>query len=107
MTISKEEFNVLAMLYVANIDGCVKSDEIKVMIEKSDSETFARVNKMFKKMNDIEVLNCLNENKKNYITNDEERQALIDTFRTIVDADDKNTVMEKFIFTALEDILRD
>lgn len=106
MTISREEFNILAMLYVANIDGCIKSDEIEVMLEKSDNKTFAKVNKMFKKMNDVEVLNCLKENKNLYITTEEERQNLIDNFRNIIDADEKNTVMEKYVFTALDNILK-
>ena len=39
MTLNKEEFKTLVMLYAANIDGNVKSEEVKVMLEKTDFET--------------------------------------------------------------------
>ena len=54
--INKNEFKVLAMLYVANIDGNVHSEEIKTIIEKTGGEAYENVNKMFGKMSDAEVL---------------------------------------------------
>ena len=34
MTLNKEEFKTLLMLYAANIDGNIKSEEVKVMHRK-------------------------------------------------------------------------
>ena len=56
MTLSKDEFKVLAMLYAANIDGNIQSEEVEVMLQKSGFDTVEKVNKMFGKMNDVEVL---------------------------------------------------
>ena len=39
MTLSKEEFKVMAMLYVANIDGNIHMEEVKQLIMRSDQKT--------------------------------------------------------------------
>ena len=39
MTLNKEEFKVMVMLYAANIDGNIQSDEVRVMLEKTGFET--------------------------------------------------------------------
>ena len=33
MTLTKEEFKTLVMLYAANIDGNIQSEEVKIMLE--------------------------------------------------------------------------
>ena len=38
MKLNKEEFKVMAMLYAANIDGNIQSEEVKIMLEKTRSE---------------------------------------------------------------------
>ena len=39
MILGKEEFKVLVMLYAANIDGNIQSEEVKVMLQKSGFDT--------------------------------------------------------------------
>ena len=39
MTLSKEEFKTLLMLYAANIDGNIQSEEVRIMLEKSGFDT--------------------------------------------------------------------
>ncbi len=34
MTLNKEEFKTLLMLYAANIDGNVQSEEVKIMLPR-------------------------------------------------------------------------
>ena len=63
MTLSKEEFKAMVMLYAANIDGNILSEEVKVMLEKIDSETVEKAKKLFGKMSDKEVLDSIRENK--------------------------------------------
>ena len=47
MTLSKQEFKVLVMLYAANIDGNIQSEEVKIMLEKTDFDTVEKVEKLF------------------------------------------------------------
>ena len=95
MTLSKQEFKVLAMLYAANIDGNIKSEEVKIMLQKTDFETVEKVEKLFDKMRDLEVIECIRENKALYASSEAERLDLIADLCAIIEADEKCTVMEE------------
>ena len=95
MTLSKQEFKVLAMLYAANIDGNIKSEEVKIMLQKTDFETVEKVEKLFDKMSDLEVIECIRENKALYASSEAERLDLIADLCAIIEADEKCTVMEE------------
>ena len=77
MTLNKEEFKTLVMLYAANIDGNIQSEEVKVMLEKSGFETVDKMEKMFTKMNDAEALAVIRENKPLYVATEGDRIDLI------------------------------
>ena len=95
MTLSKQEFKVLAMLYAANIDGNIKSEEVKIMLQKTDFDTVEKVENIFDKMSDLEVLECIRENKALYASTEAERLDLIADLCAIIEADEKCTVIEE------------
>lgn len=95
MTLSKNEFKVMVMLYAANIDGNILSEEVKVMLEKTDFETVEKVEKLFEKMRDMEVLDCIRENKVLYAATEADRLDLIHDLCAIIEADEKVSVMEE------------
>ena len=94
MTLNKEEFKTLVMLYAANIDGNIQSDEVKVMLEKTGFETVDKMEKMFAKMNDAEALAVIGENKPLYVATEGDRIDLIADLCAIIEADEKCTAME-------------
>lgn len=95
MTLSKDEFKVMVMLYAANIDGNIQSEEVKVMLKKTDFETVDKVESMFDKMNDAEVIECIRENKPLYAATEGDRIDLLADLCAIIEADEKCTVMEE------------
>ena len=101
---NKEEFKVLVMLYVANVDG-IQSEEIDTILEKTDSATFNKVKKMFAKMNDSEILKYIEENKQSVVATEEERTALLNDCRAIITSDNQSTVMEEFVIKSVEKVL--
>ena len=105
MTLNKEEFKTLLMLYAANIDGNVQSDEVKIMLQKSDFNTVDKMEKLFAKMSDLEVLNCIRENKAQYAATEEDRLDLIHDLSAVIEADDKCTIMEEFLVRSLKRVL--
>ena len=105
MILTKEEFKVLIMLYVSNIDGQSHEDEVEVMFEKVDGVTFSNVKKLFKKMSDAEIVDCINMNKAKYLVTDSDRQQLLNDLKAVVAADEHRSVMEKFIVKALSKII--
>ncbi|MBQ6729849.1 MAG: hypothetical protein IJQ83_06940 [Bacteroidales bacterium] len=105
MTLNKEEFKTLIMLYVANIDGNIQSEEVKVMLEKTGFDTVEKVEKLFDKMNDSEVLECIRENKAFYADTDINRLEIIHDLCEIIEADEKCTMMEEQVVSALRRVL--
>lgn len=94
MTLNKEEFKTLVMLYAANIDGNIKSKEVKVMLEKHGFDTVEQMENLFAKMNDAEVLECIHENKAQYAATEADRLDLIHDLCAIIEADEKCILME-------------
>jgi uncharacterized tellurite resistance protein B-like protein len=105
MELNKEEFKALVMLYAANIDGNIQSEEVKVMLEKTGFDTMEKVQKLFNKMSDMEVLNCIRENKALFAATETDRLDLIHDCCAIIEADEKCTVMEEHLMRALRGIL--
>ncbi len=105
MTLNKDEFKVLVMLYAANIDGNIQSEEVRVMLKKTDFETVEKVEKLFDKMNDAEVLDCIRENKPLYVATQGDRLELMADLCAIIEADENCTVMEEYMVRSLRRIL--
>ena len=105
MKLTKEEFKVMLMLYVANADGNIESEEVRVMLEKTDFETVDRMKKLFSKMNDAQALECIRENKEALVASQGDRLDLIADMVAIVEADERCTAMEEHIVRALKRVL--
>ncbi len=105
MTLNKDEFKVLVMLYAANIDGNIQSEEVRVMLKKTDFETVEKVENLFDKMNDAEVLDCIRENKPLYVATQGDRLELMADLCAIIEADENCTVMEEYMVRSLRRIL--
>ncbi len=105
MTLNKDEFKVMVMLYAANIDGNIQSEEVKVMLEKSDFDTVEKVEKLFAKMSDMEVLECIRENKALYAATEADRMDLIANVCAVIEADEVCSVMEEQMVRAMRRLL--
>ena len=105
MKLNKQEFKVLVMLYAANIDGNIQSEEVKVMLEKTDFDTVDKVEKLFDKMNDAQVLSCILENKADYAATEADREEIIQDIISVIMADDKLVTMEELLVKPMRRIL--
>ena len=105
MTLNKEEFKTLVMLYAANVDGNIKSEEVKIMLEKSGFGTVEKMEKLFSNMNDAEVLDCIRENKAFYADTELNRLEIIHDLCEIIEADDKVSVMEEQMVRMMRRVL--
>lgn len=105
MTLNKEEFKTLVMLYAANIDGNVQSEEVKVMLEKTGFETVDKMERMFAKMNDAEALAVIRENKPLYVATEGDRIELLADLCAIIEADEKCTAIEDTMVRTMRRVL--
>ena len=105
MGLSKEEFKVLVMLYVANSDGRVSLDEVHAMLERTSPKVYAEMKIRFAKMNDVEVLQCIEEHKNRYLTTDADRQELLSDLKAVVEADGKLLPVEEYLLLGVEEVI--
>lgn len=106
MKLSKDEFKVMLMLYAANIDGNIHFDEIYVAIEKSHPEILKSIKKVFDKMSDMEILECIYENKAQHAATETDRTILFDDLCAIIEADEKVTALEVHLLRTMRRILK-
>lgn len=105
MTLKKEEFKTLVMLYAANIDGNIQSEEVKVMLEKSGFETVEKMENLFDKMSDAEALAVIRENKPLYVATEGDRIDLLADLCAIIEADKNCTMMEEQMVKTMRRVL--
>lgn len=107
MTLNAEKFKTLVMLYAANVDGNIQSEEVNLMFEKSGFDMVEKMEKLFSKMNDAKVLDCIREDKAQYASTEADRLDLVHDFCAIIEADEKCTVIEEQMVRAMRRILED
>ena len=105
MTLNKNEFTTWVMLYAANVDGNIQSEEVKVMLEKSGFDTVEKMEKLFDKMNDAKVLDCILENKALYAATEDDRMELLADFCAIIEADENCTMIEEEMLKSMRRLL--
>lgn len=105
MTLNKEEFKTLVMLYAANIDGNIQSEEVKVMLEKSGFETVDKMEKLFANMSDAEAIAVIRENKPLHVATEGDRIDLMADLCAIIEADDNCSMMEEQMVRTLRRLL--
>ncbi len=102
---TKEEFNVMVMLYAAKIDGSIRSEELEVVMERGQPEVLADVKKMLRKMSDMEILDCIAGHASKYAATEAERQELFGRVHDIIAADGRYSAMESHLLRVLNKIL--
>ena len=105
MTLNKEEFKTLLMLYAANVDGNIQSEEVKVMLERSGFEAVEKTEKLFAKMSDAEAIAVIRENKPLHVATEGDRIDLMADLCAIIEADEKCTVMEEQMVRTMRRLL--
>ncbi len=105
MTLNKEEFKTLLMLYIANVDGVIQPEEVRVMLEKSGFDTVDKMENIFAKMNDAEALECIRENKPFYADTEASRLDLIHDLCEVIEADEKCTLFEEQMLKEMRRVL--
>lgn len=104
--LTRKEFNLLVLLYAASIDGKIQEEELEMMLEKTDAETFRKIKKRFLKMSDMEMLDCIRERIDDFLATSENRQQLLDEIHAIIHSDDHLTSMESHLMRVIENLLK-
>ena len=102
---AKDDFMILMMLYVANVDGKIQPDEIRVVLEHFEPSRVAEVRRKFNKMNDAELIRCIEDNKERLLTTEADKTQLMQDLQKIVEVDGHRRPIEEYILQAVEAML--
>lgn len=95
ITIStKKEFEVYAMLYVASLDQRISEEEVENIMSGISQETFNKVLSLFKKSNDMEIIETLQNCKKQFLETEEDIEQFIQRLTILAQADEKHSPIE-------------
>ncbi len=102
---TKAEYQILLMLYVANIDGKIQDSELAVMLQKADPDTLAKMRDLFARMSEHEVLECIRVNNGRFASKPADREQILVDLRAIVGADERIAPQADYLCTTIEKLL--
>ena len=102
---TKAEYQILLMLYVANIDGKIQDSELAVMLQKADPDTLAKMRDLFARMSEHEVLECIRVNNGRFASKPADREQILVDLRAIVGADERIAPQADYLCATIEKLL--
>ena len=93
------------MLYVASLDQKISKEEVENIMIDISQETFNKVLSLFKKNNDMEIIETLNNCKKQFLKTEEDVEQFIQRLTILATADDKHSPIEIANINMLKRIL--
>ena len=106
MKLTKEEFELLVMLYAASIDGNIHENECEIMLEKSSPANFKKIKKQFLEMSDVEILECIEVGKNTFATTEDAKAEILTSVSDIINADKRHTAIEEQLLRAVRKLLQ-
>ena len=106
MNVTREEFKTMLLLYASGIDAQVHDDELEVILQHVDGDIYQRVKKMYGKMSDVEVLDCIKTHCALYAATEADRQGIFDALHAVIAADGEHSAMENHLMRTLRKLLR-
>lgn len=103
---TKQEFQALAMLYAALIDGNIHENEVEEIIQKTDPSTLRKMKKNFREMSDADILSLIQDSKKTFIANEKAKQDFLDDIHSVLIADGRFLSIESYLLKTLEKIIK-
>ena len=102
---TKQEFQVLAMLYAALIDGNIHENEVEEILQKTDPSTLRKMKKNFREMSDADILSLIQDSKKTFIADEKAKQDFLDDIHSVLIADGRFLSIESYLLKTLEKII--
>lgn len=90
-----EEFSTFAMLYAASVNADVEPDDLNLIRQRVDENTFDKMKSVFDQCSDIKCIDILRAYHDRYMADEASRQRLLDDVKILFEADDRYTNFER------------
>ena len=90
-----EEFSTFAMLYAASVNADVEPDDLNLIRQRVDENTFDKMKSVFDQCSDIKCIDILRAYHDRYMADEASRQRLLNDVKILFEADDRYTNFER------------
>ncbi len=104
-TWDKEEFKAFLMIHLANADLKVSQDELVMIMENVNEETYRKVKMVWDSCNDYECIQVIQKLKEKHFAGEEGKEQLINGMMEFAKADEIVSTNEKIMIAAMNKIL--
>ena len=102
---TKEEFNAYLLLCIAKADLKVSNEEIFVILDLVDEDSFKRIEMIHSRQSNIESIKLVQEQKEKHFPGEEGKDHLIAEVTSLALADDKFSVYEQNLIRSLKRLI--
>jgi len=105
LELEKDEFVGFLLLFAANMDIIIESEEKEFIKAHLTNDKFSKINKLFKKCSDNDCIELIEVNIKKYYTSDKEKEILINEVVKLLSLDEKFFGIEQHFVNSLRRII--
>ena len=102
---NKDELYAFVLLYVANADLEIDSNETDMIRKHIKKKKFHEIEMIFEKCNDNDCLQIIMNHKSKYFSSTADKDKLIKEITSLIEIDDKKTEMEAAVLMGLKRLL--
>lgn len=100
-----QEFTTFLLLYAADADFVITSEEKDFILHRANMETFQKVWNEYKEMNDYEKIQTILSYKATHYPTVTQKNELIDMIRKEFNSDDDFSILEKNVLVTLDKLM--
>jgi uncharacterized membrane protein YebE (DUF533 family) len=106
LNFTEEEFTAFALIFMANADNNIGEKEKKHIQSKVNVETFDKMFSLFQETSDYNRIQQIVAHKNAYLSDEVKLNSFIENLQSLIAADNKTDVMEKFSLNNLIRVLK-
>ena len=102
---TEEEFKAFLLLYIAKADLKVSNQEIFMILDLVDEDSFKRIEMIHSRQSDIECITLIKEQKEKHFPGEQGKDHLISEVTKLALSDDKFSVYEQNLIRSLKRLI--
>lgn len=103
--LSREEFELYALLYAANIDLKLSEQEVSLLTAEEEPQVFDRVTRLYKEDSEVERVETIKSFAEQHLKTSEEKEAFLNSLQSVFQADKKFSSLEIASLAILKQII--
>ncbi len=106
VSLSREDFTVLVMLYAAGIDAKFTKEEEELIKSETSPPSYMKMKALYSKYSDKGVIDLILSYANRYLSTEKEQAALMESIRKVFTADNRYSQFEHAVMGIFQKMLK-